>query len=262
MPEPGEELLLERDGGLAILRLNRPERLNAISPGVRARFEAEVPRLLAAPDVRAIMITGTGRAFCAGGDVGEMRRPAQDEASAVAGMSAYHGWLTALRCAEKLVICAVNGVAAGGGFGLAMIADVVVAADDAYFKAAFTDLGAAADYGLGFTLPLAVGSARAAEILYSDRRLPAREALEIGMIGRIFPAKDFAAEALAFGRRLARTPRGAQLTKRLLRHGEREAFAAYLGLEAQAQAEALNSEDFREGVAAFVGKRAPVFTGR
>lgn len=261
MTEANEELVLQQDEGLAILQLNRPQRLNAISSGMLARFETEVPRLLASPDVRALMITGTGRAFCAGGDVGEMTGPGGEDAAAV-GMSAYHGWLTALRCSEKLVIAAVNGAAAGGGFGLAMVADLVVASEDAYFKAAFADLGLAADFGLGFTLPRAVGQARAAEILYSDRRVPAREALEIGMIARVWPPADFAAEALAFGRRMARTARGVQLTKRLLRNGEAEAFADYLKLEARTQAEALGTEDFREGIAAFAEKRPPRFRGR
>lgn len=256
-----DELIVERDEGLAVLRLNRPRRLNALSADMRSVLEAEVPRLVEAADVRAIMLTGVGRAFCAGGDVGDLAGP-PSPGGAVAGMSAYHGWLAKLRVGEKPVIAAVNGVAAGAGFGLAMIADVVITSDEAYFKAGFTDLGVAADFGLGFTLPRAVGEARAAEILFSDRRVSAQEALQIGLAARIFPAASFAADALAFARGLARTPRSLQLTKRLLRHGQAEAFAAYLQLEAETQAEALESEDFREGVAAFLAKRRPNFRGR
>lgn len=256
-----EELVLQQDEGLAILRLNRPERLNALSAGILHRLEVEVPRLMAAPEVRAILITGTGRGFCAGGDVGGMGGPSDPEA-ALAGMRTFHGWLTLLRCSEKLVITAVNGAAAGGGFGLAMIGDLVVASEAAFFKAAFTSLGAAADYGLGYTLPRAVGGVRAAEILFSDRRVTPREALDIGMISRVFPAETFAADALEFARGMARTPRGAQLTKRLLRFGEADAFARYLEAEAQAQAETFQSRDFREGVAAFRENRTAVFEGR
>lgn len=259
-PQP-DELVVQQEQGLAILRLNRPERLNALSPGMLRRFETEVPRLIADAQVRAILITGTGRAFCAGGDVGAMRGPADPEATR-AGMRATHAWLKALRDADKLVITAVNGVAAGGGFGLALIGDLVVASEAATFKAAFTTLGAAADYGLAFTLPRAVGPLRAAEILFSDRRVSAREAVELGLVGRLYPAETFAAEALAFGRAMAALPRGAQLTKRLLRRDEAEAFASFLEAEAQAQAEAFQSQDFREGVAAFGEKRPPVFRGR
>src|SRR5215510_8415850 len=144
-----EELLVEQDSGLAIVTLNRPERLNALSPAMLAGLDEQIPRLAASPEVRAIMLTGVERAFCAGGDVGGMGGSTFEQV--VAGMSATHGWFRALRCSEKLVISAVNGVAAGGGFGLAMFADLVLAADTAYFKSAFTTLGACADFGLGFT---------------------------------------------------------------------------------------------------------------
>jgi 2-(1,2-epoxy-1,2-dihydrophenyl)acetyl-CoA isomerase len=256
-----DELIVQQDAGLAILRLNRPERLNTLSAGMLRRLEVEVPRLVAAPEVRAILIIGAGRGFCAGGDVGSMEG-ASDPEPTLAGLRAYHGWLTALRCSEKLVITAVNGPAAGGGFGLAMIGDLVVASDQAVFKAGFTDLGAAADFGLGYTLPRAVGAVRAAEILFTDRRIAAREALEIGLVSRLLPAESFAADALEFARRTARTPRGAQLSKRLLRFGEAEAFARYLEAEAQAQAEAFQSRDFAEGVAAFRERRPATFEGR
>lgn len=261
MAEPEHELVVQQIEGLAILRLNRPERLNALSAEILSRMETEVPRLVAAPDVRAIMITGTGRAFCAGGDVGSMSGAADPEAS-LAGMRACHAWLRALRCSEKPVISAINGVAAGGGFGLALIGDLVVASESAFFKSAFTSLGAAADYGLAFSLPRAVGSIRAAELLFADRRIPASEALQLGMVSRLFPAETFAEDALAFCLGMARMPRGAQLTKRLLRHGEAEAFASFLEAEAQAQTEAFQSADFQEGVRAFGEKRAALFTGK
>lgn len=260
MGDPNDELVVQQDEGLAILRLNRPERLNAVSLSIVRRMEAEVARLVASADVRAIMITGTGKAFCAGADVGGMGRPS-DPRDTLAGMRAYHPWLKALRQSEKLVISAVNGVAAGGGFGLAMIGDLIVASETSFFKAAFTDLGAAADYGLAFTLPRAVGSVRAAEILLSDRRVSAREALAMGLISRLFPVESFSADALEFARAMARTSRGAQLTKRLLRVQESDAFAHYLEAEAQAQAEAFQSRDFLEGVAAFQQKRPAVFQG-
>lgn len=255
-----EELIVEQDEGLAILRLNRPERLNALSPGLLKRMEIEVLSLVSASHVRAIMITGTGRAFCAGGDVGSMSGPANAEA-ALAGMRSYHPWLTALWTSEKLIVTAVNGAAAGGGFGIAMMGDLIVASEDAFFKAAFTTLGIAADFGLAFTLPRLVGATRAAEILFNDRRVAAREALAMGMITRVFPTETFAADALEVARTMARTSRGAQLTKRLLRYDQADAFARYLELEAQTQTESFQSQDFREGVTALRERRTPVFQG-
>jgi 2-(1,2-epoxy-1,2-dihydrophenyl)acetyl-CoA isomerase len=260
MSNSSDELIVEQHDSLAILRLNRPERLNALSIGLLKRLEIEVPRLVASPEVRAIMLTGTGRAFCAGGDVGSMSGPANADA-ALAGMKSYHPWLTALWGSEKLVITAVNGAAAGGGFGLAMMGDLIVAAEDAFFKSAFTTLGLAADFGLAFTLPRIVGTTRAADILFSDKRITASEALGMGIVSRVFPTETFAADALEFSRTMARTSRGAQLTKRLLRHEQIDAFARYLEVEAQTQTEAFQSQDFREGVAAMREHRSPAFTG-
>jgi 2-(1,2-epoxy-1,2-dihydrophenyl)acetyl-CoA isomerase len=261
MSSISEELIIEQDDGLAILRLNRPERLNALSSELLRRLGTEVPRLLSTSDVRAMMITGTGRAFCAGGDVGSMGGPPNAEAT-LAGMKDYHLWLKALWSSQKPVITAVNGIAAGGGFGLAMMGDLIVASETAYFKSAFATLGVAADYGLAFTLPRIVGTPRATEILFSDRLVAAPEALELGLISRKFPSESFVADALEFARAMARTSRGAQLTKRLLRFEQLDAFERYLEVEAQTQTEAFQSRDFAEGVTAFKNRRTPIFHGR
>lgn len=255
-----DHLLVHIEDGLAVIRLNRPERLNALSQAMLQLLYEKVPEVTANPQVRAILITGAGRAFCAGGDVGPMGPP--DPLRTLGGMSAAHSWVKALRFCEKLVITAVNGAAAGGGFGIALLGDVVLASDAAFFKAGFTDLGVAADYGLAYTLPRAVGEPRAAEILFSDRRVPAEEALRLGVVSRLIPAADFEAQSLAFARKLANSARGAQLTKRLLRLGEVQAFTSYLAVEATTQLEAFQSADFLEGVAAFKAKRPAVFRGR
>ncbi len=256
-----DELIVQQKDGLAILQLNRPTRLNALSTNLLSRLSIEVPRLVASPEIRAIMLTGTGKGFCAGGDVGAMNGPT-NTAATLAGMQSYHPWLTALWTSEKVVITAVNGVAAGGGFGLALIGDIVLASEDAFFKAAFTALGLAADFALAFTLPRIVGTARAADILLNDRRIPAQDALAMGIVSRTFPAQTFASDALEVALTMARTSRGALLTKRLLRFEQAETFARYLEAEARTQTDAFQSQDFREGVAAFRERRPPVFTGR
>lgn len=256
------ELVIEREEGLAVVRINRPAQMNSLSMALLARLGEAIPALIADSQVRAIMLTGTGsRAFCAGADVGMMGGP-YDAERTLAGMRSWHHWMLALRLSEKIVISAVNGAAAGGGFGIALVADLVVASDAAFFKGAFSTLGVAADFGLGFTLPAAIGANRAAAIVYSDSRISAARALELGFVSELFPAETFAADARALAARIAAGPRGMQLTKRLLRLGEAEAFPRFLEAEAQTQTEAFATHDAGEGVRAFKERRAPRFAGR
>jgi 2-(1,2-epoxy-1,2-dihydrophenyl)acetyl-CoA isomerase len=259
----GPHLRIEREGPLLVLRMNRPAQLNALSTEMRATFANDVAPLAADPELRAILLTGEGRAFCAGADVGGMGGRGQaTREEAGAAMRVTHGWLKALRTSHAIFVTAVNGAAAGGGFGLALMGDVVLASEAAFFKAGFTDLGLAADFGLGWTLPRAVGEPRAAEILFSDRRVGAEEAHQLGVVSRLLPAEGFAEAALAFARQMAAAPYAARLTKRLLRQRDAAGLAAYLDAEADAQAEAFQTADFREGVAAFSEKRRPRFEGR
>jgi 2-(1,2-epoxy-1,2-dihydrophenyl)acetyl-CoA isomerase len=256
-------LLVEREGPLLVLTLNRPAALNALSSEMLEGFRRVLLTPAQEPGVRAILLTGEGRAFCAGADIGGLGGDGPStRADTAEGMRRAHDWVKALRMGDPILVTAVNGAAAGGGFGLALLGDIVLASESAFFKAGFTDLGVAADYGLGWTLPRAIGEPRAAEILFSDRRVPAEEAHRLGFVSRLLPAEGFADAARGFARQMARTPYGATLTKRLLRRREQAGFADYLDAEAEAQAEAFDSADFREGVAAFMGKRRPEFKGR
>jgi len=255
-------LLIAREGPLAILTLNRPTAMNAISPQILDGFDGEVTALAGDPTVRAILLRGVGRAFCAGGDVGNMGGGPRSREETVEGMRRAQRPLKALRLSDAILVTAVNGAAAGAGFGLALLGDVVLASERAFFKAGFTDLGLAADYGIAYTLPRAVGEPRAAEILFSDRRVTAEEAFRLGFVSRLLPEAGFDEAALEFARKTARAPFGASLTKRLLRREEAAAFADFLDAEAEAQADAFQSDDFREGVAAFMEKRPAEFKGR
>lgn len=252
-------LILTREGPLLIARLNRPHRLNAIDQEMIGLFETQLLPAALDQTVRAVLMTGSGKGFCAGGDVGIMgQRPSRDASRDA--MRRTHRWLAGLRAAHAILITAVNGPAAGGGFGLAMIGDLVIASEAAFFKGGFTNLGVAADYGLGWTLPAAVGSQRAAEIIFGERRIGAEEALRIGMIARTFPAESFAANAHAFATQIATSPYAARISKRLLnfRHPE---FLRFLDAEAEGQADAFQTEDFKEGRDAFVERRPPRFRG-
>ncbi len=253
-----DHIIMERAGGLWTLRLNRPERLNAMSKRFLELFDSEINSFLTDRKARVLLITGTGRAFCAGVDVGELEPP--DPARTLANMRKCHSRIKAMRASGKLIVTGVNGLAVGGGFGLAMLGDVILASENAYFKGGFLSIGIAADYGLGFTLPRAVGSARAAEILLSDRRVQAAEALDMGMVGRVIPVNGFTEDVRAFSARLAELPFGAQLMKRQLRFGEKEELERFLDFEAQCQIECFQSRDYLEGINAFMDKRSPRFT--
>lgn len=250
------------DGGVATLRLAEPDSRNALSPAIRAILEARIPALVDDPEVRCILLTGSGRSFCAGGDIRSLADPGSPEDTR-RRLARSHAWLARLLDGETPVITAVNGAAIGAGFGLAMTGDIILAADTAWFLAGFPSIGVAADYGLGRTLPRAVGAPRAKDILLSGRRVEAAEALAIGMVSRVVPEAELAETARALALQLAAGPVVALgLTKRLIGSDDGGPVAAYLDREGFAQSVAFATSDYREGVDAFLAKRAPRFEGR
>ena len=254
---------IERHGAVAVLRLDDPTVMNALSPAIKAGMEAAVPKVLGDPGVRAIVLTGTGKAFCAGGDIRAMQDPEGRKAPAVRRrMQVTHAWSQALLDADKPVIAAVNGAAVGGGLALALLADIVIASSNAYFMSGYSKLGALPDLGVLQTLPWAIGSLRAKEMILLNRRYTAEEAVAIGLANRCVAPERLMAEALAAATEIADGP-AAMLTmsKVMMKRAYETSVEEFFEREAIAQGVAFGSAEFAEGVEAFLAKRKPKFNG-
>jgi 2-(1,2-epoxy-1,2-dihydrophenyl)acetyl-CoA isomerase len=254
------EVETSHDGGVLTITLNRPDVLNA--------FTAELHKQLVhafkearKPDVRAVVVTGAGRGFCVGQDLNEFGEAAQDIAGRL--RANYHPTIRAVRGLEKPVLAAVNGPAAGAGLSFACACDLRLAAENATFVPAFINIGLIPDMGGTFFVTRLLGPARAFEWMTSGRRLSAAEALEWGLVSEVVPDDRLAERASEWAAELAEMPtRGIALSKRLFDNAPHATLEEQLELEAQLQAAATQTEDFREGVDAFLQKREPQFKGR
>jgi 2-(1,2-epoxy-1,2-dihydrophenyl)acetyl-CoA isomerase len=261
MPDqPPASLLTTTDGGVVTLTLNRPEALNALNAELRAALLSAIRTASRDETTRSVVITGAGRGFCAGADL----RGGDAERDFRAVLTAeYNPLIEAIRGLPKPVVAAVNGVAAGAGFSLALAADLVVAAAGARFVPAFGRIGLVPDSGLTRTLVRAVGRHRAFEILVGEREVGAEDARALGIVHEVVPSDRLAETAAALAGRLAAGPTiGLGLTKRLLNAAEDAVLADSLATEAALQALAGRTDDHTEGVAAFAEKREPTFRGR
>ena len=258
-------LTLERHDGVATITLNRPDAFNALSLGLgRDLFHAAL-EVDEDPAVRCVVVTGAGRAFCAGGDVKDFVDNLERIGVLVKELTTYlHGAVSRFCRSDKPIIMAVNGVAAGGGLSFALSGDLVVAAESARFTMAYSKIAATPDGSSSYYLPRLVGLRRAMELYFTNRVLSAREAYEWGLITRVVPDGELAKEAQALGRELAQGPTKAFAgAKRLFHQSTWESLETQMELEAQAIAASGRTEDFRAGVTAFASKKpAPVFRGR
>lgn len=252
----------ETDGGVAVLTLRRPEVLNALDAGLKAAL-AEAITELAAPRYRAVVLTGAGRAFCAGADVAEMDLNTSPSVSRTRMATLLSTVCLPLAALEKPVIAAVNGPAFGIGLSLALACDVIHAADTATFSCAFTGIGLVPDGGALYHLPRRVGLPAAKDLVFSSRRLDAAEALAIGLVDRVVPAAELRDRATATATEYAAGATVAiGLSKALLNRSLETGPAEMAALEAQAVAIALTTADHLAARDAFLAKRAvPPFQG-
>jgi 2-(1,2-epoxy-1,2-dihydrophenyl)acetyl-CoA isomerase len=252
------------DGPVAVVTLDDPATLNALGPAACAAL-TEALTELCGRGVRAAVLTGAGRAFSSGADLAEaaalVEGGAEPALEAIV-TGAYNPLAERLRTLPFPLVTAVNGAAAGIGCALALMGDLVVAAEDARFSFAFGRVGLVPDGGTTWLLPRLVGRARAMELTLLGEALDAPAALAWGLVNRVVSAGEAAPAALGLARRLADGPAALALTRRLIWDGLEAGYADQLAAEAEAQGRAGRSEDFREGVAAFLAKRAPRFRGR
>lgn len=252
---------VETAEAIATITLDRPDALNALTIPMKVALLEALRAIAADRAVRAVVLTGAGRAFCAGQDLRERLEPGAPPLGEEL-RERYNPIILALRSLPQPVIAAVNGVAAGAGASLAFACDLRVAADTARFVLAFERIGLVPDSGATWTLPRLVGGAKAAELALLGEAVTAEEALRIGLVGRVVPADELPAAARALALRLAAAaPAALAATKRLLDGAFEHDLAAALEAEASAQDALGRTDDHAEGIAAFIEKRPPRFRG-
>lgn len=263
-PSADEDILQVRmDDGVAWLTLNRPNAANTIDGPLAAAFHKAIADLNGDPNVRVLVLGGAGKMFCAGGDLQRFARE-EDGASAYveALIADFHAGLTLLENFRAPIIAAVHGAAAGAGMGLALTADIVIAAENSRFVMAYTRAGLTPDGGTSWILPHLIGLRRALELTLLNRTLTAAEALEFGMITEIATEDGLEKRVHTLAHELARGPTSAYVSaRRLLRHAHHTDYASHLNAEAKAIVDSFKTKDGLEGVRAFRERRTPRFDG-
>jgi 2-(1,2-epoxy-1,2-dihydrophenyl)acetyl-CoA isomerase len=259
-----DSLLVAQEGGVLTLTLNRPERLNSLDDALMQALNAGLAVAREDRQVRCLVLTGAGRGFCAGADLTKGDMQGEGAANAVREhlQSLYAPLITGLRALEKPVVAALNGVAAGAGMSLALACDLRVAAESASFLQAFVRIGLVPDAGSTYFLPRLVGMGKAMELAMLGERITAAEALQVGLVNRVVPDAELGAAVAELAGRLAEGPRSLGLIKRALYLSTESDLRTQLAHEEDLQALAAGTEDFAEGVSAFLEKRPARFRGR
>jgi 2-(1,2-epoxy-1,2-dihydrophenyl)acetyl-CoA isomerase len=254
---------LKIENNIAWLTLNRPDVFNSFNREMALRLQNQLDACQADAAVRAIVITGNGKAFCAGQDLKEVTTPELNPGFKKILEEHYNPIITRIRSIEKPVIAAVNGVAAGAGANIALACDIVVASASASFIQAFSKIGLIPDSAGTFFLPRLIGLQKATALMMLGEKVLAEDAEKLGMIYKTYPAEDFNSEVAALAEKLSKMPTKALgLTKRLLNESLTNDLTAQLEMESKLQIEAAQSDDYAEGVNAFVEKRKPIFKGK
>ncbi|MEM7086308.1 MAG: enoyl-CoA hydratase-related protein [Bacteroidota bacterium] len=253
---------LQIENGTAWITLNRPEVFNSFNREMALLLQSQLDQCAQDVAVRAIVITGSGRAFCAGQDLKEVTTPELNPGFKKILEEHYNPIISMIRSIEKPIIAAVNGVAAGAGANIALACDVVVTSEHASFIQAFSKIGLIPDSAGTFFLPRLIGFQKASALMMLGDKVSTREAEQLGMVYKVFSSEEFINETKKLAETLAQMPTKALgMTKRLLNASMANDLKAQLEMESKLQIEAAQSEDYTEGVAAFVEKRKPNFKG-
>jgi 2-(1,2-epoxy-1,2-dihydrophenyl)acetyl-CoA isomerase len=260
-----EHILVSRADGVGTVTINRPDKLNAFCGSMRQDLAAAVRELAEDPVVRVLVITGAGRAFCAGADIGYMKDLLErgDTENFTALVEAGRAVVTVIRETPKPVIASVNGAAAGGGANLALACDLRIASDRASIGQTFSRIGLHPDWGATYFLPRLVGTSRAFELFAGGDMVGAEDALRLGLFNRVVPHERLATETRALASELAgKPPLALALAKKAVYASESHSLSQMLDLELEHQLRCFASRDAREGFAAFLEKRSPSFQGK
>lgn len=256
-----QPILLEINNSIAFITLNRPDKFNSFNREMALKLQSVLDECAANKSIRCIYLTGSGKAFCAGQDLGELMG---DNAPTISQILSehYNPIITRLRNIELPIVCAVNGVAAGAGANIAFACDIVVANDSAAFIQAFSKIGLIPDSGGTFTLPRLIGFQRSSALMMLGDKVSASEAQQMGMVYKIFAAENFETESKKIAETLASMPtKGLAYTKFVLNQSMNNNLEQQLKLEDEYQLKAASTKDYSEGVTAFIEKRKANFTG-
>lgn len=251
--------------GILNIALNRPDKLNSFIFEMGNQLKEALMKAESNDEIRCVLLTGEGRAFCAGQDLAEATDVSDDPDRDLSEIvqHTYIPIIKGIRQLEKPVVCAVNGTAAGAGANIALACDIVIASEDAKFIQSFSQIGLIPDSGGTYILPRLIGLARATALTFLGEKVSAQEAVEMGMIWKAYPADQFMDEAKKIASKLAKMPtKGFGLTKRGFNAGFSNSLEEQMKLESKLQAEAGNTHDYNEGVQSFMEKRKPEFKGK